>query len=217
MNYTAEQKKLDRDSHLVIHPSILYAGNPVALITTLNPNGQTNISPMSSTWELGDRLVLGMTTASQGYENLKRERECVVNFPSSAIWSQVEQLARATGRDPVPEYKQAIGYYFEPDKFARANFTPLEAEDVRPLRIAECPLQFEAKLLALHDATTLSQESQAAFGIFEMQVTRVHAHPNIVLPGTNHINTANWSPLLYVFRHYFGTGPDLGRTFKAEA
>ncbi|MGZ9719124.1 hypothetical protein [Rhizobium miluonense] len=46
---------------------------------------------------------------------------------------------------------------------------------------------------------------------------RVHAHRDIVIPGTNHIDTGRWSPLLYVFRHYFGIGPDLGRTFKAEA
>lgn len=94
MASSAKQKTGTQDEHMVIHPSILYAGNPVVLITTVNSNGTANISPMSSTWELGDRLVLGMTTASQGYENLKRERECVVNFPSSAIWQQVEQLAR---------------------------------------------------------------------------------------------------------------------------
>lgn len=217
MKHLAEQKKSTVNQHITIQPPILYAGNPVALITTLNSNGTTNISPMSSTWELGKRLVLGMTTASQGYENLKRERECVVNFPSSSIWQQVEQLARTTGRNPVPEQKQAIGYYFEPDKFAQANFTPLEAEDVKPLRIAECPLQFEARLLTLHEATALPHDEPTEFGIFEMQVTRVHAHPAIVQEGTNHIDTSVWSPLLYVFRHYFGTGLDLGRTFKAEA
>jgi len=217
MKRLAEPQENRKNEHIVIHPSILYAGNPVALITTLNGNGETNISPMSSTWELGERLVLGMTTASQGYENLRRERECVVNFPSSDIWQQVEQLARTTGRNPVPEHKQAIGYHFESDKFACANFTPLEAEDVKPLRIAECPLQFEGRLLALHHSTSLSPENPAAFGIFEMQVTRVHAHAEIVHAGTNHVDTTAWSPLLYVFRHYFGTGPDLGRTFKAEA
>jgi flavin reductase (DIM6/NTAB) family NADH-FMN oxidoreductase RutF len=46
--------------------------------------------------------------------------------------------------------------------------------------------------------------------------TNIHAHRNIVVPGTNHVDTATWNPLLYVFRHYFGVGPDLGRTFKAE-
>jgi flavin reductase (DIM6/NTAB) family NADH-FMN oxidoreductase RutF len=41
---------------LVIQPSILYFGTPVLLITTRNPDGSTNITPMSqsllhaSTW-----------------------------------------------------------------------------------------------------------------------------------------------------------------------
>lgn len=217
MNQLTEQRKNLLRQHIVIHPSILYVGNPVALITTLNSDGKTNISPMSSTWELGNRLVLGISSSSQCYENLQRERECVVNFPSSDLWERVEQLARTTGRNPVPEEKQAIGYYFEPDKFACAGFTPLESESVKPPRIAECPLQFEAKLLALHHPTRLPLDESAGFGIFEMQVTQVYAHPAIVHAGTNHINTSAWSPLLYVFRHFFGTGPDLGRTFKAEA
>ena len=45
---------------------------------------------------------------------------------------------------------------------------------------------------------------------------RVHARSYMVRPGTNHIDTSRWSPLLYVFRHYFGTGVELGRTFRAE-
>ena len=48
MNHLVEQKKHTLEKHVVIQPSILYAGNPVALITTLNSNGDTNISPMSS-------------------------------------------------------------------------------------------------------------------------------------------------------------------------
>src|SRR5215213_6740804 len=63
-------------SHRVINPSILYVGTPVALITTLNADGTPNISPMSSAWALGDRVVLGMSTGSQGSENAVREGEC---------------------------------------------------------------------------------------------------------------------------------------------
>jgi len=29
---------------------------------------------------------------------------------------------------------------------------------------------------------------------------------------TGHVDTDAWSPALYVFREYFGTGPRLGRT-----
>jgi hypothetical protein len=54
------------------------------------------------------------------------------------------------------------------------------------------------------------------FMLLEAQVLQVHAHQDLVVPGGRHIDTGRWSPLLYVFRHYFGTGPRLGRNFRAE-
>jgi hypothetical protein len=47
-------------------------------------------------------------------------------------------------------------------------------------------------------------------------VCRVHAHADIVVPGTSHIEPRHYRPLFYVFRHYFGRGARLGSTFKAE-
>lgn len=203
--------------HAEIQPSVLYIGTPVALITSLNPDGSANISPMSSVWALFDCVVLGLTSTSQGGENILRERQLVLNFPASDLWARVEALARATGRDPVPAHKERIGYRFEPDKFSLAGLTPQKSDLVRPPRIAECPIQFEAEIVANHDrGTDWPGERPEAFRIIEAKVLRVHAHRDVVLPGTNHIDTGKWRPLLYVFRHYFGTGPKLGRTFKAE-
>jgi len=203
--------------HLTITPSVLYVGTPVALLTTLNPDGSTNISPMSSAWALFDRVVLGLTASSQGRENAVREGELVINFPPPELWRQVEALARTTGRNPVPRHKARIGYESEREKFDRAGFTPLASEIVRPDRIAECPIQFEAEVMDVHGpGGQWPAERPEAYQIIEAKVVRVHAHRRIVIPGTNHIDTARWSPLLYVFRHYFGPGPDLGRTFKAE-
>ena len=45
---------------------------------------------------------------------------------------------------------------------------------------------------------------------------KVHAHEHIVVPGTQRICTGRWSPLLHVFRHYFGTGERFGRNLRAE-
>ncbi|MGH7051205.1 MAG: flavin reductase family protein [Acetobacteraceae bacterium] len=203
--------------HVTITPSVLYVGTPVALLATMNADGTSNISPMSSVWALFDRLVLGLTATSKGRENAVRERQLTINFPTPDLWSKVEALARTTGRNPVPGHKARIGYEFEPGKFARAGFTPLASEAVRPPRIAECPIQFEAEVMDVHDpAGDWPAERAEAYQIIETRVLRVHAHRNLVIPGTSHIDTRRWSPLLYVFRHYFGTGPDLGRTFKAE-
>ena len=204
--------------HLTIRPSILYFGTPVVLITTMSPDGSANISPMSSAWALGDRVVLGISSATQGGENLRRDGECVLNFPSPELWQKVESIARMTGRNPVPEQKAKLGFEYENDKFARSGFTPLASEIVMTPRIAECPLQCEAELLAVHNSAQADAlVGPGAYLIAETRVVRVHAHKGIVVAGTNHIDTERWSPLLYVFRHYFGTGPDLGRNFRAEA
>ncbi|MES2253543.1 MAG: flavin reductase family protein [Pseudomonadota bacterium] len=204
--------------HIQIKPSILYVGTPVALITSLNSDGTTNISPMSSAWAIFDRVVLGMTSTSKGRENAVRERQVVINFPLADLWRRVEAIARATGRDPVPPHKKKIGYEFVPEKFDAAGLTPQTSDLVRPPRIAECPLQFEAEIAGWHDpAGHWPEDRPETFQIVEAKVLRVHARADIVIPGTNHIDTTKWNPLLYVFRHYFGTGADLGRTFKAEA
>jgi flavin reductase (DIM6/NTAB) family NADH-FMN oxidoreductase RutF len=210
--------RLREAEHIAISPSVLYFGTPVALITSLNLDGTTNISPMSSAWALADRVVLGMSSASKGLENVARERELVINIPASDLWRKVEAIARATGLDPVPPHKEKIGYRFEPDKYRLSGLTPQDSEQVRPQRIAECPIQFEAEVVALHEpGADWPAERPESFRIVEARVVRVHAHRGVVIPGTNHVDTAKWSPLLYVFRHYFGTGADLGRTFKAEA
>jgi flavin reductase (DIM6/NTAB) family NADH-FMN oxidoreductase RutF len=216
---TALSKSVESDrEHIVIKPSMLYVGTPVVLVTSLNPDGTTNISPMSSAWTLFDRVVLGLTSTSKGRENAMRERQLVLNFPSPDLWQKIEAIAPTTGRDPVPPHKEKIGYRFESDKFDVAGFTPQAAELVGPLRIAECPIQFEAEVVASHEpGGEWPSDRPENFRIIEAKVVRVHAHRSIVIPGSNHIDTTRWSPLLYVFRHNFGLGPDLGRTFKAEA
>ncbi len=196
--------------------SILYFGTPVALMTTLNADGSSNISVMSSAWALADRIVLGLGVHGQGFNNLERCGEAVINLPSSDMHAAVERIAATTGHDPVPTYKVAMGYSYVRNKFALAGWSEAQSIVVKPSRILECPLQLEAKVLAVHacspDELGLADECR----IVEMQVMQVHAHENMVFTGTNHVDTSQWSPLLYVFRHYFGFAQKLGTNFRAE-
>lgn len=197
-----------------IRPSVLYPGTPVVLMTTANPDGSANISPLSSFWALGSRVVLGLGTDGQGGANLAARGECVLNFPAAEQAAQVEALARATGRSPVPAGKRAMGYRHVRDKFALAGFTPLPSAEVAAPAIAECPLQVEVGLLALHEPHGGSAQG---FVIAEGEVRCVHAHTAITLAGSEHIDVRRWRPLLYVFRHYMGTHGPLARNFRAEA
>lgn len=203
-------KKVDRvPSTVTINPKILYFGNPVILLTTLNKDGSTNISPLSSSWALGSCIVMGVGLGGKALENLRNYPECVVNVPDPSLWTNVEELASLTGKNPVPEYKLKHSFRYEKDKFGAAKLTKQESETVRPFRVLECPLQIESEVKHIR-----VPEHNPEFAIVEVEVLMVHAHKRIVA-GSNRINTDEWSPLIYNFRHYFGIGEELGKTFRA--
>ena len=90
-----------------ITPSILYFGNPVAIVSSINADGSPNLAPISSFWALGWTMVLGLLCDTQTFENFQSNQDCVVNVPSPDQWEAVERLAPLTGKDPVPAEKSA--------------------------------------------------------------------------------------------------------------
>lgn len=196
-------------THIAITPSILYFGTPVVLLTTENQDGSFNLAPMSSAWALGQTVVLGLGHEGQTAHNLGNRPDLVINLPAPAQWPAVERLAPLTGRNPVPSTK-AKGCRFEPDKFAAAGLRAEASHVVRPPRVAECPIQLEAR------AEQVRPDVSGAFVIVEAVVRKVHADPRIVVPGTDHVDPAAWSPLIYNFRHYFGLGPELGHSYRTQ-
>lgn len=198
------------DQHETINPSILYYGTPVLLLSTLNDDGSTNLSPLSSSWALGDCLVLGLGIQGKAYENLKRHPECVINLPDASMWRAVESLGRYTGTYPVPEEKRQMGYEFCSEKFEAAGLTAQDSHRVKPLRVAECPLQIEASVQHIR-----TPEHTSFMAVVEVKSLEVHAHKKLI-SGLNKIDPAKWNPLIYNFRHYYGLGERQGENFRAE-
>jgi flavin reductase (DIM6/NTAB) family NADH-FMN oxidoreductase RutF len=198
-----------------IEPKILYFGTPVALISSLNEDGSTNLAPMSSFWALGWTVMLGVLDETKTAENLARHPECVVNLPSPDMWANVEKLAPLTGKDPVPAIK-AKQFRFEKDKFKAAGLTPLASEVVRPMRARECPVHLEARLVRLHRLEG-KKIGQLGGGLgAEVEIIRVHVSTDLII-GDDYVDPAKWSPLIYNFRHYFRLADhELGKTFRAE-
>lgn len=196
------------DTHRVIEPRIIYPGTPVVLLTTENPDRSFNLAPMSSFWALGWTALLGLGGAGQSRANLDRTGECVINLAEASLWRAVERLAPLTGRNPPPEHVRAYGGRFEPDKFAAAGLTPRPSHLVSPPRVAECPLQLEARAVAIRP---LEHEPDAV--AVEARILRVHG--DVALIGeAGRVDPARWQPLLYNFRRYHGLGPELGRSFR---
>lgn len=195
---------------IVIQPKILYFGTPVILISSLNEDGSCNLAPMSSAWALGWSILLGLGTDGKTFENLSRNGECVLNLPSADMWSAVENLAPLTGKEILPPDKRDR-YRYEKDKFAAAGVSPRPSESVAVSRVAECPLQLEALVRNIH---SIGSEDDGIAAV-EVEIVRVHAHASILL-NQNYIDPQKWRPLIYNFRHYFGLGAELGKSFRSE-
>jgi flavin reductase (DIM6/NTAB) family NADH-FMN oxidoreductase RutF len=196
-----------------IEPKILYFRTPVALISSLNEDGATNLAPRSSSCAPGWTLVPGVLDETKTAENLARHIECVVNIVSPELCNNVEELAPLTGKNPVPETK-AIPFRAGQVQKCRSDAVreQLAATSTSP----RMPGQMEARVQNLHRISGAKLEQLGGGIAAEIEIVRVHVANDFVL-GNRYIDPAKWSPLIYNFRHYFRLAEhELGKTFRAE-
>jgi flavin reductase (DIM6/NTAB) family NADH-FMN oxidoreductase RutF len=199
--------------HTVISPKILYLGTPVVVISSMNQDGSVNLAPMSSAWWLGLVGVLGLGTRGQTFANLQRDGECVLNLPSVDQVGAVDRLALTTGMDPVPGYKQEMGFRHVKDKFGEAGLTAGPSDLVRPTRVMEFPIQLEAKVNAIHPVGATEDHSACV----EVQILRVHAEQELLDPDfRHHISPDRWRPLIMSFLDFYGLGDRVHPSRLAE-
>jgi flavin reductase (DIM6/NTAB) family NADH-FMN oxidoreductase RutF len=199
--------------HQVITPKILYLGTPVVLISSLNEDGTTNLAPMSSAWWLDQSCMLGLGTRSKTFENLQRERQCVLNLPSSAMVDAVDRLALTTRKEPPPDYKQQMGFRVVHDKFREAQLTPMASDSVRPQRVLECPIQLEAIIERIHPFG----EPEDCSAALEARVVRVHVEDHLLrLEHRHHIDPNKWQPLIMNFLEFYGLSAQIHPSRLAE-
>jgi flavin reductase (DIM6/NTAB) family NADH-FMN oxidoreductase RutF len=197
--------------HKTIEPTILYFGTPVALISTLNPDGTPNLAPMSSVWWLGWSCMLGLGQMGQTSDNLIRTRECVINLPSEDQVSMVDRLALTTGKDPVPEKKLSWGYRYEGDKFGLSGFTSMPSVQVGPPRVRECPVQMEG---IVHEYRPFGKNVSA--NAIEVHIVKLHVEESLLV-GEKHIDPVRWRPLIMSFCRFFGVGEEVHPSRLAES
>ena len=191
--------------HVVPGLKVLYFGTPVVLLSTRNPDGSTNLAPMSSAWWLGQTAVLGLGGSSQTTANLLREGECVLNLATAAQVDAVDRIALTTGSPVISPFKQERGYRTEPDKFGAAQLTEQPSELVAPGRVAECPIQLECRAAAHHRIDRGGLDAV----IFEVDVLRAHVDEELVIPGTHYVDPNSWDPLIMKFCEYYAGGENL--------
>jgi flavin reductase (DIM6/NTAB) family NADH-FMN oxidoreductase RutF len=113
-----------------------------------------------------------------------------------------------TGSNPVPPVKHERGYRHEKDKFRVAGLTPVESETVGAPHVEECAVQLEASVAAIHGLADEDDRLRGRLMAIEVRVTRVHAHPSILMAGqSDRIDPDKWRPLIMSFQHFYGLSP----------
>ena len=114
---------------------------PIAFVSTINADGQPNLSPFSFFNVFSsDPVVLIFSAAKSAltgkqkdtYHNVKAIPECVIHI---ANYAMVEQLSVTSGAYPS-----------EVTEFIKGGFTEEPSVMVKPPRIKEAPIAFECKV-----------------------------------------------------------------------
>ncbi|MFI7061675.1 flavin reductase family protein [Kribbella sp. NPDC050124] len=185
-----------------VEPKVLYFGTPVVLISSRNPDGSTNLGPMSSAWWLGYTAMLGMATSSQTVKNLTERPECILNLVDPAMVAALDRIALLTGSEQMSDAKRARGYRYEPDKFTAAGLTPAPGSLVDVDAVQESPINLEGRIEAIHDIGGPDSHLVA----LEMKVERVQVREDLLMSNDRYIDPLRWDPLIMKFTEYFAGG-----------
>jgi len=203
--------------HQVIEPAIQYWGTPVVIISSLNEDGSTNLSPMSSAWWLGWSCMLGLDASSKTVENLRRSKACVLNLPSDSMASNVNSLAMTTGSQNVPIHKKLLGYRHEADKFTMAGLTRATMISSWPDAVKECPVQLECEVVHVRPFADEDSRMAVPAVAVEVRLLRVHVEESLLMDGHLHrVDPELWRPMIMSFRHLFGRGAKLEKSTLAR-
>ncbi|HZK09029.1 MAG TPA: flavin reductase family protein [Bacteroidales bacterium] len=147
------------------------APRPIAFVSTVDAQGNSNLSPFSFFNAFGvnpTTLIFSPSrrgrdnTTKHTYQNIKEVPEVVINVVNYDI---VQQASLAS-----TEYAKGV------NEFIKAGFTPLPSETIRPFRVKESPVQFECKVRQVIE----TGDGGGAANLVICEITMIHVHENIL-------------------------------------
>ncbi len=129
------------------------APRPIALASTIDENGKSNLSPFSffNVFSANPPILIFSparrireNTIKHTLENVKQTKEVVINVVN---YDMIYQTSLSS-----TEYDKGVS------EFEKAGFNKVKSEKVKPFRVAESPVQFECKV---NDIIELGKEGGA--------------------------------------------------------
>ena len=181
-----------------------YYGFPVFFMTTKDrATGADDLTPLSSSWTLGNTMVIGIGQGNKGFQNLEEGAEATFSVPDDTLYEQLKRIEKTTGVQEPAGVKKELGYTYCPDKFAAAGLTRLPGETVRTVRVAECPIHIETVVESITPKDWIA--------VVVCRITAIFVSDKLLRDGR--IDTAKWRPLIYKFKEYTTTGERIGLNF----
>jgi flavin reductase (DIM6/NTAB) family NADH-FMN oxidoreductase RutF len=144
---------------------------PIAFASTIDVNGNVNLSPFSFFNCFGaNPPLLIFSPARRGRDNtVKHTYENVLEVPEVVInvvnYSMVQQTSLAS-----TEYPKGI------NEFIKAGFTPAASSVVKPPRVAESPIAMECKVLRVIE----TGDKGGAGNLVLCEIVKMHIAENIL-------------------------------------
>lgn len=147
------------------------APRPICFATTINKEGQVNLSPFSffNMFSTNPPLCIFSparrvrdNTTKHTLDNVLEVKECVINVVN---YSMVQQMSLAS-----TEYERGV------NEFDKSGFTMLPSHMVKPPRVAEAPVQFEC---VVTEVISLGDNPGAA-NLVLAEIKMIHIDENIL-------------------------------------
>ena len=144
---------------------------PIAFASTIDAEGNTNLAPFSffNVFSANPPIMIfsparsGRTNETKDtYKNVKLNPEVVINVVNYDI---VHQMSLASS-----PYAPGVS------EFEKAGFTALKSDLIRPMRVAESPVQFECKV---NEVVELGKEGGAG-NLIICEVVKIHINEEVL-------------------------------------
>jgi len=156
-----------------LHKFILgsIAPRPIAFVSTIDVNGNPNLSPFSFFNAFGinpTTLIFSPSrrgrdnTTKHTYQNIKEIPEAVINVVNFEMVHQASLTST--------EYPKGV------NEFNKGGFTPLPSETIRPFRVKESPVQYECVVRNVIETGTRG----GAANLVICEINMIHYHDNIL-------------------------------------
>ena len=147
------------------------APRPIALASTVDTKGQSNLSPFSffNVFSANPPILIFSparrvkdNTIKHTLENVQAVKEVVINVVN---YDLVHQMSLSSA-----EYPEDV------NEFEKAGLTMLKSDVVKPFRVAESPVQFECKV---NNIIELGNQGGAG-NLVICEVVKLHIHENVL-------------------------------------